>query len=346
MATERIKIRDMASVLGLLNDMCKGVEYGQNYLRFLELDKIEALKRAGKKQFEGKMVLSGRAKTELHWWINNVHKSVRNIRPTCPDIWLHTDASNSGWGAVCEQGSKGGKWEDSVRHAHINTLELMAVQKGLTWFFRDHKDVQIKVSIDNTTAISYIKHMGGTKSESCLKISKQIWSWCEQRNIWLVPCHIPGSDNIMADRESRQLSENTEWQLNQEIFELVTSKWGTPDIDLFASQNTTKCSQYVSWLPDKEASFVDAFCIKWNMFKLCYVFPPFRLLPKCLQKIRAENAHAIVIIPNWRGQPWYVMFQELVKETLTFPPKEGNLYTRMETKGHGLQNIGLIAGLC
>lgn len=344
--SNKLKIRDVASVLGLLNDMCKGVEYGPNYLKFLEIDKIEALKNAGKKQFEGKMSISDRAKNELLWWRENLHRSVRNIRTTCPDIWLHTDASTTGWGAVCEQGSKGGIWSEEEKSQHINILELMAVMEGLMHYFNTFSEVQIKVSIDNTTAIAYLKHMGGTKSEKCMLMAKRIWNWCEQRRIWLVPCHIPGVENVMADRESRQISENTEWQLSQEIFQIIVNKWGRPDIDLFATAETTKCKHYVSWLPDKNATCIDAFCIKWNVFNMPYIFPPFRLLPKCLQKIKSENAHAIVIIPTWKGQPWYAMFQELTRETITFLPREGNLYTRMETKGCGLQKIGLTAGLC
>ena len=44
----RIKTRELDSLLGLLNDMCKGVDYGKSHRKNLEIEKIEALRHAGK----------------------------------------------------------------------------------------------------------------------------------------------------------------------------------------------------------------------------------------------------------------------------------------------------------
>ena len=41
------KIRKVASVLGVLNDVCKATEYGQIYVKRLEIHKINALRKAG-----------------------------------------------------------------------------------------------------------------------------------------------------------------------------------------------------------------------------------------------------------------------------------------------------------
>lgn len=114
-------------------------------------------------------------------------------------------------------------------------------------------------------------------------------------------------NSFPADLESRKQSENTEW--------------GLPEIDLFASNTTKKYRSYACWLPDKNVTFIDAFCIKWNVFKLSHIFPPFRLLPKCLQKINAESATAIVIVPAWRGQPWFPTFMAMAKEN-QFPTSQ------------------------
>ena len=46
------------------------------------------------------MTLSQEARADLHWWVQNVTSSSRNIMPTDPDFILTTDASNTGWGAV------------------------------------------------------------------------------------------------------------------------------------------------------------------------------------------------------------------------------------------------------
>lgn len=158
--------------------------------------------------------------------------------------------------------------------------------------------------------------------------------------------HIPGYLNTQADKESRSFTENTEWELNEDLFREATTKWGLPDIDLFASRLNAKVTNYVSWHPDPGALFVDAFSISWEKFNLCYVFPPFRLLPKCLRKIQLERAKAIVIIPKWRAQPWYPVFHKMATETIHFPSRKNNLTSSQTVEGKSLHNVGLIAGLC
>lgn len=96
----RATIRSAASVLGLMSDMCKGIAYGLAYVKFLEIDKIKSLRWAGKAQFEGRFVLSSRGREELKWWSTNAKIRSRDIRGTGPSLFLTTDASKSGWGAV------------------------------------------------------------------------------------------------------------------------------------------------------------------------------------------------------------------------------------------------------
>ena len=64
----RIQIRRVASALGLLNDVCKATEYGSAHTKDLGMQKIEAVRRAGSKQFEGSMYLDTESVTDLWWW--------------------------------------------------------------------------------------------------------------------------------------------------------------------------------------------------------------------------------------------------------------------------------------
>ena len=56
--------------------------------------------------------------------------------------------------------------------------------------------------------------------------------------------------------------------------------------------------------PDPDAPFVDAFSANWSNF-FFYAFPPFRLIGKCLEKIQANNAEGILVVPFWTCQSWY-----------------------------------------
>ena len=62
---------------------------------------------------------------------------------------------------------------------------------------------------------------GGTRSARCNEQAREIWDFCEERDIWMSVAHIPGEENVDADHESRQFTENTEWELSPEIFKMI-----------------------------------------------------------------------------------------------------------------------------
>ena len=76
---------------------------------------------------------------------------------------IFTDASLTGWGAVCGDRKVHGFWTEKERENNINFLELMAAYFGLKCLAKDAKDCSILMRIDNTTAICYINRMGGTQ---------------------------------------------------------------------------------------------------------------------------------------------------------------------------------------
>ena len=342
------KIRFVASAIGFIVDLCKGVEYGQNHYRFLERDKIEALKIAGRKGYNGMMKLSPQALIELSWWESNVLSRSKKIRVGKPNLTIVTDASELGWGAVSDGERTGGRWLDDEIDRHINVLELHAILLGLKSFFSQRTDVEILVKTDNTTAISYINRMGGSRSIQCESIAKLIWEFCEQRELWLVATHIPGILNDEADFMSRHFTDNTEWSLNPCIFSKICAEWGQPDIDLFASRFNHKTPVYVSWMRDPEAVHVNAFTVDWDDWELIYVFPPFSLVTKCLRWIRRTSASVILIVPNWPGQVWFSQLREpMVKKRLLFPRRKGNLIPQgKELQSSLISEVPILALLC
>lgn len=89
---------------------------------------------------------------------------------------------------------------------------------------------------------------GGTKSPSCNKLVQDIWNRCMQNQVWLTATHLPGALNVMADKQSQQLIDQTEWHLRADVLQEISKIWGTPNIDLFASRlnyQLTKCD--LSW---------------------------------------------------------------------------------------------------
>ena len=81
------------------------------------------------------------------------------------------------------------------------------------------------------------------------------------RGIWLTAAHLPGHLNVLADERSRLFDDKTEWKLNPCVFKHVVQRFGTSTIDLYASRLNFQLKPLVSWMPDPEASFIDAFTI-------------------------------------------------------------------------------------
>lgn len=52
---------------------------------------------------------------------------------------------------------------------------------------------------------------------------------------------------------------------------------------------TFQIPTFASWGPKPLATFVDAFTLDWGKFDLCYIFPPFSPLTRCLQKNKSES---------------------------------------------------------
>ena len=129
-------------------------------------------------------------------------------------------------------------------------------------------------------------------------------------NFVISAAHIPGIFNIIADKGSREFNDNLEWSLSDNIFSQICSKWGTPEIDLFASILNHKIKPYVSYGPDPGSSYIDSFSIKWNNMYV-YAFPPFSLIWPILRKIQYESVEMILICPLWTTQSWFPKITEI-----------------------------------
>ena len=69
---------------------------------------------------------------------------------------------------------------------------------------------QVKVMIDNTTAVTTLAHLGTSHSVLCNNLARLMRDWCIENNIWLSTAHIPGKVNVLADNEPRNTHIGTE----------------------------------------------------------------------------------------------------------------------------------------
>ena len=90
---------------------------------------------------------------------------------------------------------------------------MLAIFYSLNTFKGYIKHSHVLIFSDNTTAVSVINHMGTSKSQDCNALAKSIWDFCQCEDIWLTISHIPGVDNVDADRESRKEYCDSNWKL-------------------------------------------------------------------------------------------------------------------------------------
>jgi hypothetical protein len=256
----------------------------------------------------------------LHWWSErqNLFRG-RSLLLRPAQLTLTTDASQRGWGGHLEDLQAGGPWSQDLRKFHINWLELKAIHLSLLEFKDQLKGKVILVRCDNSTAVAYIKNQGGTRSPDLCALLWEILLWCDQNQIELRASHLAGKKNYLADALSRGKILPTEWTLNQAVLERVFHKWGTPQIDMFASRFNNRLPFFCTRSQDVRAAMTDASAQSWKSLFL-YAYPPQVLIPQVLLKIKREPCEVILIAPNWPRQPWYPNLVDLlVDEPLELP---------------------------
>lgn len=317
-------IRFVAKVVGTLVSSFPAIKFAPLHYRYIEKVKSEAL-TANKGNFEATCTLTDQAICDLKWWKNA--KFSKWIHPPCITLEIMCDASTGGntstgaWGAICNNIPCGGAWNVQEQSYHINVRELLAIYYALRAFLPLCVTKHVKIYSDSTAAVGIVNKMGTSKNILCNEIAKKLWYFCEQNNIWVTATHIPGVDNVSADTESRKEYKEAEWKLNKTFYEFCTKTLNfIPNLDCFASRLNAQLDTYVSRRPDPFAKFVDAFSLNWKSFN-CYLFPPFSLVGRVLQKIRIDQAKVMLVVPYWPTQPWFTTYMEmLIQEPIILSP--------------------------
>ena len=118
--------------------------------------------------------------------------------------------------------------------------------------------------------------------------------------------HIPGCLDVIADHPSHPNQPiSTEWALHPEIVKRIFRLWGTPGVDMFATVSISHLPRLMSPIPEPRALVVDALSQDWQGRSM-YMFPPFPLLNKVIQKLRSTQAAEVFLVAHWwPKQSWF-----------------------------------------
>ena len=157
--------------------------------------------------------------------------------------------------------------------------------------------------------------------ETLLRLVVALFMWLQAQNTVVRARHIPGCLNVIEDHLSRiNQPISTEWSLHPEILRRIFGVWGTPVVDMFATVSISRLPQFISPVPEPRTLAVDALSQDWQGRSM-YMFPPFPLLSKVIQKQRwTQEAEVILIAPWWPKQSWFPHLLHLcVDHPLFFP---------------------------
>ena len=170
---QHITIRELAQFIDNGVATFEAALTGPLHYRDMEILKFTKRKE-NKGKFDAKITINEESKTETKWWIENIKGCSRNLISKEIDIAIYTDGSNTGWGGTNGVSTINGRWSIEEQNCHINELELLAIKFCLQSFCKDLCNKVICIILNNTTAISYINHMDGTKSAQCNDIAREI----------------------------------------------------------------------------------------------------------------------------------------------------------------------------
>ncbi len=154
--------------------------------------------------------------------------------------------------------------------------------------------------------------------------------WSQYKFLSLRAVHVPGILNLAADFLSRQKLRPGEWMLNHQTVSQIWDLFGKAEVDLFASQESSQCQLWFS-LSSPTTLGIDAFAHPWPNVML-YAFPPIKLIPAVLCRVKVSSARLLLIAPFWPSQTWFSELTPLLYRSTWEIPIRRDLLSQLQSR--------------
>jgi hypothetical protein len=343
--TLTLQVRRAASLVGLLNSFADCVSTTRRRTAALQRAKNDRLREGA--SYTDLVTLPAEAIAEIEWWVATLsHRELCSapIQPLPPTHVITTDASGRGWGGALWTLPSGlpATWTPDpvtinasvptatasgvftaghrAEAASINQLETEAAALAVSAFSTQLAGAHVILATDNSATCAYLNRQRGrfrhieapTLRFHDLLAAAGVAS-C--RVMWT-----PGETNTVSDLLSRRAYDASDYAIRPEVLALARDRWGSCDVDLFASIDTAQVATFASLRPAPGRIASDAFDLDWNRFRLPWIHPPIGLIPRVLSKLRAERVTALVVVPRWASRPWWPVLLTMSRDRLTVAP--------------------------
>ena len=336
-----IHLKQMQSLLGVLNSTSEAINRTKLYTSYLQIDLT-----SGQHWGDPLIYLTKESVTDLQWWVENLAR-LNGHTLIVPLAWtkhflLTCDAGPKGWGAlyVDQQGKRHIYFHviNQNEVEHNNLEEFKALIFGVKSLQKELRltSSNIWVKCDSEVVISYVRHAGGRKKRF-VQLTKELYSFLDDKDLDLRIEYVRSEDNE-ADEISRWAPEREDWTLNRTLFNFVNNLWGPHTLDCFATDVNTQLARHISWRYNPDCLYTDFFSRRppQRDLKGLYGNPPFSQIMRLVNMLEDEQLQMTVIVPLWRGRLWWPKLVEILTEVPLLIPRAANVFlqaNQLEEKG-------------
>jgi hypothetical protein len=219
--------------------------------------------------------------------------------------------------------------EPALSTTHRELIALVAVYSNEA-LLRQWEGQSISHLTDNM-GVSAIMRIGSPVA-SLHEMAVFIHRHCRAHNLLLRVHWRPRADPRMAaaDARSRHFDVDDwgiDYQGYQEVLSFSSSR---PVVDLFATADNRKCSQFASKFAAEfgKAVGINAFSLNWKELGFFFACPPPKLTIAVLRQVAAQAAKGVLVVPCWpTSHYWPTLFPDgmhssnMVVAFMRFRPK-------------------------
>jgi hypothetical protein len=317
-----VKLRDLARLLGQIQFAKLAVPLARLHSASLLQLQRDALRKDH--DWRALICIPPHAREELLAWESRLETEVSRpfLLDHSPTV-LHGrwDAAKTGWGGYATWEGRRltarGAFSPMEANQSSNVRESLAQTYGWTAILSQipeekREGLLIRAGSDNSSWVSYATREGGR----FLHLNRLILDFFEllqSNKVRLQAYHVPGVENLLADRLSRMpvdrhppLSVNRDW-IRTHLFPQI----GHPDLDLFATRQTSLAPRFVSRVADSQAWATNAFSLDWMALpRRVWMFPPPSLIPRILRRLPWSPTDFWMLVPLWEAHAWFPLLWE------------------------------------
>ena len=181
---------------------------------------------------------------------------------------------------------------------------------------------RVKWFTDNTGVCTIVQK--GSMKVDLQDLAMKIFNLTSMHSIHLEIEWIPRSENARADYLSRVM-EIDDWGVATEIIHMIQSRWGSLDVDYFASEHNAKLPVFYTRFWGYKSTGVDAFTYDWGTVFGLFV-PPIILVARVIKKMQNCKARGVLVVPEWRSANYWPLlcnvngdFKQFVQDYMYLP---------------------------